>query len=154
MIIYFCGSIAGGRAYLDTYIKIVRHLQSLGHRVPTEHIIDPNVLDAEKKLTPAQIYQRDVQWLTASDAVIAEISNPSLGVGYEIACALHIGKSVLALHERGLFISCMITGNRDPNLQVVEYSSDDEWRATIDHFCRTVERMPQLNHGKREKKMV
>jgi hypothetical protein len=139
MVIYFCGSIAGGRTYLGTYTKIVRYLQSLGHSVPTEHIIDPNVLDAEKKRTPAQIYQRDIEWLTASDAVIAEISNPSLGVGYEIGYALIIGKSVLALHLSGLFISCMITGNRDPNLKVVEYSSDDEWKAAVTRFCSTIE---------------
>jgi len=51
--------------------------------VPTEHIIAPDVLAAEKQLTAQDIYQRDVDWLTESDAAIAEISNPSLGVGYE-----------------------------------------------------------------------
>ncbi|MBN1465778.1 nucleoside 2-deoxyribosyltransferase, partial [candidate division KSB1 bacterium] len=127
MIIYFCGSIAGGRNYLSTYTKIVRYLQALGHRVPTEHIIDPEVLHAEKKLTATHIYQRDVEWLATSKAVIAEISNPSLGVGYEIGHALQLGKPVLALHEKGLFISCMITGNTHPNLSVKEYGSDDEW---------------------------
>ena len=134
MIIYFCGSIAGGRQYLETYIKMVRHLQSLGHSVPTEHIIEPNVLDSEKALTAQLIYERDVEWLRGADAVIAEISNPSLGVGYEIAYALQHGKPVLALYAKSLFVSRMITGNSDPLLRVREYAADAEWRREMDSF--------------------
>ncbi len=136
MNIYFCGSIAGGRTYLQTYTKIVRSLQQKGHVVPTEHIIAANVLDQEDKLTAEQVYLRDVDWLINSDAVIAEISNPSLGVGYEIAYALQIKKKVLAIYQSGLFISRMITGNPDPNLQVREYSSDEECQGIIDEFLK------------------
>ncbi len=138
MTIYFCGSIAGGRKYLDVYKKIVGYLQANGCHVPTEHIIAPDVLDAEKELTAEQIYQRDVEWLKGSDAAVAEISNPSLGVGYEIGFALNIDKPVLALYERGLFVSRMITGNEHPLLTVREYKDDDEWRAAIDEFLAAV----------------
>lgn len=134
MIVYFCGSIAGGRNYLETYTKMVHHLQSLGHRVPTEHIIEPNVLDSENALTAQQIYQRDVEWLRGADAVVAEISNPSLGVGYEIAYALEHGKPVLALYTKSLFVSRMITGISDPLLRVREYAADAEWRNEINSF--------------------
>ena len=48
MTIYFCGSIAGGRKYLEIYKRIVRFLQSHDHHVPTEHIIAPDVLDSER----------------------------------------------------------------------------------------------------------
>ena len=134
MNIYFCGSIAGGRKYLDTYTKIVRHLQGNGHTVPTEHIIAPDVMDAEKGLTAAQIYKRDVNWLSDSDAAIAEISNPSLGVGYEIGFALNLGKPVLALYEKDLFVSRMITGNEHPLLTIVEYKNENDWRSAIENF--------------------
>jgi len=134
MTIYFCGAIAGGRKYVDTYTKIVRFLQADGHIIPTEHIIATDVLDSEKELTAAQIYQRDVNWLSDSDAAIAEISNPSLGVGYEIGYALNLGKPVLALYEKDLFVSRMITGNEHPLLSIVEYRNDEEWRAAINAF--------------------
>lgn len=138
MVVYFCGSIAGGRVYLQTYIEMVRYLQSLGHTVPTEHIIAPNVLEMERKLTAQQIYERDVTWLRGADAVIAEISNPSLGVGYEIAFALEQNKQILALHQRGLFISCMITGNPDPRLRVRDYQDSAEWQKLIGDFLQHV----------------
>ncbi|MBN1480824.1 nucleoside 2-deoxyribosyltransferase [candidate division KSB1 bacterium] len=137
MTIYFCGAIAGGRTFLSTYTKIVRYVQHLGHTVPTEHIIEPNVLDYELQLTAEEIYQRDIDWLTDSHLVIAEISNPSLGVGYEICYALHSGKKVLALHQHGLFVSRMITGNPDPNLTVRDYQTENDWKAIIETFLRT-----------------
>jgi hypothetical protein len=43
MKIYFGGSIAGGRQYLETYQKIVSYLKSAGHQVLTEHVVQPNV---------------------------------------------------------------------------------------------------------------
>ena len=140
MTIYFCGSIAGGRKYLDTYTKIVKTLLAAGHTVPTEHILAPDVIDSEKELTAAQIYKRDVNWLSNADAAIAEISNPSLGVGYEIGYALNLGKPVLALYERDLFVSRMITGNEHPLLTIVEYRSDDDWRRAIDDFIETIDK--------------
>lgn len=136
MTIYFCGAIAGGRSFLPTYTKIVRYLQRLRHSVPTEHIIEPNVLNNELQLTPEQIYQRDVDWLSNSQLVVAEISTPSLGVGYEIGFALNLRKQVLALYQKDLFVSRMIIGNPDPNLTVRQYKTDDEWKTIIDDFLQ------------------
>jgi len=79
--IYFCGSIAGGRQYLEVYQKIVAYLKAAGRRVLTEHVVHPDVLAMEKRYTPEQIYVRDIEWLKECDGVIAEVSNPSLGVG-------------------------------------------------------------------------
>ena len=138
MNIYFCGSIAGGRTYLETYTRIVRFLQQNDHIVLTEHIIAPNVLEQENKLTPEQVYQRDVDWLRDADAVIAEISNPSLGVGYEVGYALSLQKPVLAIYQAGLFVSRMITGNPDPNLRVIEYATDTEWEQILTKFIRNL----------------
>lgn len=139
MVIYFCGSIAGGRAFVETYAAMVHFLKRNGHTVLTEHIIAPNVWELEQKFTPQQIYERDMAWLRSADAVIAEISNPSLGVGYEIGAALAADKQVLALHERGLRISCMITGNSDPRLQVSDYASPEEWQQLIRAFLHRVD---------------
>jgi 2'-deoxynucleoside 5'-phosphate N-hydrolase len=111
MKIYFAGSIMGGRENLAVFEYIVEFLKSLGHEVPSEHVARPRVLVEESALTAKEIYERDVAWICSSGAMVAEISTPSLGVGYEIATALHQGKPVLCLHRTGLAISKMITGN-------------------------------------------
>jgi 2'-deoxynucleoside 5'-phosphate N-hydrolase len=111
MKIYFAGSIMGGRENQADFGHIVDFLKSLGHEVPSEHVARRRVLEEESTLTAKEIYERDVAWIRSSGAMVAEISTPSLGVGYEIATALHQGKPVLCLHRAGLSISKMITGN-------------------------------------------
>ena len=55
----------------------------------------------------------------------AEVTQPSLGVGYEIALAESFGKRIICLFKRkSCNLSAMIKGNR--NLEVLEYRSVDE----------------------------
>jgi hypothetical protein len=134
MQIYFCGSILGGREREDVYRHIVEHLQAEGHTVPTEHVARPHVLAEERAFTPREVYERDLTWLQASDRMIAEISTPSLGVGYEIACGLQLSMPVLCLYRDGLHVSKMITGNSSPGLQVHSYRDMAELDRYIDGF--------------------
>lgn len=84
MKIYFAGSIRGGRNDKELYLKIIKLLRGYGE-VLTEHIGDKNVsVLGEDGLTDEHIYNRDMAWLNESDAVVAEVTTPSLGVGYEI----------------------------------------------------------------------
>jgi 2'-deoxynucleoside 5'-phosphate N-hydrolase len=121
MQIYFCGSILGGRGDVATYRHIVSRLQSEGHIVSTHHVAQADVLEQESTLPAGAVFERDAAWLRQADLMIAEVSTPSLGVGYEIACGLQRGIPVLCLYRQGLQISKMITGNSAPNLQVRSY---------------------------------
>jgi nucleoside 2-deoxyribosyltransferase len=80
-------------------------------------------VDEERIIQPRAVYERDVAWMRSADALIAEVSVPSHGVGYEIGFALNLGKPVLCLHEQGRAISKMITGNPHPNLTVRSYQN-------------------------------
>lgn len=139
MQIYFAASIAGGRDYLDTYTAMVKYLQGKGHHIPTEHIIYPDVLTFEKSSTAEEIYTRDIQWLSGSAGLIAEVSNPSLGVGYEICYALNRKMKVLCLYHDSVFLSRMITGNNDPNLIVKSYKDEADWKKMMDDFVSRLE---------------
>ena len=134
MKIYFCGSISGGRKYLETYERMVEHLKVKGYWVLTEHVADPNVLASESEFTPEQIYIRDIEWLNECDCVIAEVSNPSLGVGYEICYALRKYTPVLCIYEKGVFLTRMLVGNNSEGLLVKEYESEADWKKIMDLF--------------------
>ena len=134
MNIYFSCSLTGGRNDEAVYAAIVAHLLGRGHDVPTAHLADPKVMDLEKIVEPAEIYARDTAWIEACDAVIAEVSTPSHGVGYEIAYALGLGKPVLCCFRRGARVSKMITGNDSPGLELLEYAAADEALSAIDEF--------------------
>lgn len=126
MNIYFACSITGGREFELAYQQIVAALTADGHEIPTSHLAQSEVMENERALTPHYVYERDVNWIENCDVLIAEVSVPSHGVGYEIAYALGIGKPVLCIHERGRRVSKMITGNPDPLLTVQSYSSLEE----------------------------
>lgn len=136
MNVYFGGSIAGGRGDVEIYRRIVAYLKAKGHRVLSEHVAHMDVLDQEKELSAEEIYTRDIQWLTQADCVISEVSTPSLGVGYEICYALRLGKPVLCIYRKDIFLTRMLLGNRAENITVDPYASDEEWQQSIDEFLQ------------------
>jgi hypothetical protein len=91
-------------------------------------------------MLPREVFERDSNWVRDCEAMIAEVSTPSLGVGYEYALAVQLGKPVLCAHRSGLRISKMITGNPAPNLTVVAYSAEAELDEQVDAFIVKVTR--------------
>jgi hypothetical protein len=134
MRIYFSGAISGGRENLPVYQHIVTRLKALGHEVPSEHVANARVLEEEASVSPRAVYERDIGWIRVCDAMIAEVSTPSLGVGYEIARALQEGKSVLCVYRKGLFVSKMVTGNPSPQLCLGTYYNTEDLDHQIDRF--------------------
>jgi nucleoside 2-deoxyribosyltransferase len=123
--IYFAGAIRGGREDARLYARLISYLQTFG-TVLTAHVGDEGLLQQEKSLTEQEIFQRDMQWLKKADLVIAEVSTPSLGVGYEIGLAQAFGKEIFCLYRprEGRRLSAMIAGN--PALRVQSYSHPAE----------------------------
>jgi nucleoside 2-deoxyribosyltransferase len=97
-----------------------------GHQVPTAALASSEVLLDEGVVQPAEVYWRDITWIDESDVLVAEISTPSHGVGYEIGYALGLRKPVICLHREGVSVSKMILGNSDPNLQIFTYFTQEE----------------------------
>lgn len=112
MKIYFAASIRGGRDDAKIYQQIIEALKEK-HKVLTEHIGNLALSDkGQGTLTDEAIYQQDINWLRESDVVVAETTQPSLGVGYELAYAEKIGKPVIILHQKGKgSLSAMIQGS-------------------------------------------
>lgn len=134
MKIYFAGSIRGGRDYARTYDELIGHIEQSA-TVLTEHIRhDDLTTRGEETLSDAEIYARDMSWLNESDAIIAEVSAPSLGVGYELGQAEELGKPMLCLLDVSgkARLSAMLSGN--PKMTVVEYNDLSEAKRCIQTF--------------------
>jgi len=123
MKIYFAGSIRGGRDDAELYFGIIDFLKNYGE-VLTEHIGKSNLISSgEKDKMDREIHDRDLNWLEKSDLIIAEVTNPSLGVGYEIGRAIEYNKNIFCLYRIGAEnkLSAMIRGSK--NIQVIEYKN-------------------------------
>jgi nucleoside 2-deoxyribosyltransferase len=134
MNIYFSCSITGGRQDQSAYQTIVQALLADGHEVPTAILASPDVIRNENEVSAEETYHRDIEWIDGCDAVVAEISTPSHGVGYEVAYALLKGKPVLCGYQFGRKVTKMILGNDSPGLKVVAYRQPDEFVRSMREF--------------------
>jgi len=111
MRIYFSGSIRGVKADIKTYRAIVNQLKEYG-TVLTEHVAEADESD-ENKIDDREIFKQDLEWLKSTDVLVAEVTAPSHGVGYEIGKAEEYRIPVLCLYNEatGRQLSAMINGN-------------------------------------------
>ncbi|MCX9026774.1 MAG: nucleoside 2-deoxyribosyltransferase [Candidatus Methanoperedens sp.] len=112
MKIFFAGSIRGGRGMLPTYIQIIEMLKKQGHTVVSEHVASELLEKIEEKITDEEIFNNDIGYIDECDCLVAEVTTPSIGVGYEIGYAISKGKLVLCIHREDANVSAMVRGNR------------------------------------------
>ncbi|WP_347839065.1 nucleoside 2-deoxyribosyltransferase [uncultured Draconibacterium sp.] len=138
MKIYFAGSIRGGRQDAKLYEQLIDYLKAFAE-VLTEHVGDVALTSAGDDGPDDQfIHDRDLDWLKEADAVVAEVTTVSMGVGYEIGRAVEMKKPVLCLCKKGAKkpLSAMIAGCDE--LVVVYYSGFKEAKAAIKNFIKKV----------------
>ena len=113
MKIYVSGSIYGGREKIETYKIIINALEKYGE-VYDKEIIDEDVLEKEKFQSDEEIFEKLEGYLKNIDIVFAEVTVPSLGVGYELGFADQLGKKVIAIYDMNVVdkVSTMIRGNK------------------------------------------
>ena len=64
-------------------------------------------------MSKKDIWEWDLNWVKEADVIVAEVTQPSLGVGYEIAKAEEWGKPILCLfyEPSNKRLSAMIEGS-------------------------------------------
>lgn len=75
---------------------------------------------------PKDIYEHDLKSVKNSDLLLAEVSNPALGVGFEIATALYNQKPVFACAHASATVSRLILGIQHPNFTFFRYKDISE----------------------------
>jgi hypothetical protein len=130
--VYFACSIRGGgdKSVFGTLVDAIKSRAEL----LTEIFVADGLRPEGSPLPEKAIWERDIAWVKEADLIIAEVSNPSLGVGYEIAKAEEWDKPVLALYkpQDGKKLSAMIAGS--PSVIVVEYLSTEDAEKAIARF--------------------
>lgn len=132
--IYFAGAIRGGRGDAALYHEMIQSLGTFG-TVLTEHVGDTELTEAgDDGPNDRAIHDRDMAWLRACDLIVAEVTLPSLGVGYELGWACALGKPVLSLYrpQTGKRLSAMIAGSAA--IVTAEYATISQAKEIIRKF--------------------
>lgn len=128
MKIYFAGSIRGGRDDQELYSEIIKELQNHGE-VLSEHFGNKELTSyGDTDITEKEIFDRDMNWVRESDVIVAEVSTPSLGVGYELGQSESMNKKIICLYreQEGKRLSAMLSGNSF--MKIFTYKNIDDVR--------------------------
>ena len=138
MKIFFAGSIRGGRQLIPTYQHIIRFLKHRNYTVISEHVAAEGLEKVEAEMSEQEIYEKDANWIKVCDRVIAEITVPSIGVGYEICHAVKHKKPVLCVYQDGAKASAMILGNTTGYVTAKAYSDKRQLEEILLDFLTTM----------------
>ena len=141
MRVYLACTVRGDRTGVQAGRAIAERLEHNGHDVLTKHLLNDDVEAAESRLTEAQIYSRDLEWITSCDLLVAEASGSSYGVGFEVGYvigrAAQSGQRVVVLYSaaRRHAISRLISGNQHPTCTTIGYETIEELLSAIDRHA-------------------
>lgn len=139
--VYFAGAIRGGDfpGKQEAYEAICNAIRQ-NHILMSEHegTFAP-FKPAPYGVDERGIYQRDIDWISESQVMIADVTIPSLGVGYEIGFGLHRAGlyGILCLHHKDANVSAMILGNQ--NLVVKSYHTPKQASELVLGFLEELE---------------
>ncbi|MFI5167526.1 MAG: nucleoside 2-deoxyribosyltransferase [Thermoanaerobaculales bacterium] len=137
MRVYFAAAMTNPLRDLGAIQALVEHLESNGHDVPTRHVADAAGPEDDSVITDTDVARRDLAWLVGCDALVAEVSTPSHGVGIEVATAIARGLPVLLLHRAAARVSRLLLGL--PGASVAAYASPADAAAALSTFLAEVE---------------
>ncbi|MDG6909292.1 MAG: hypothetical protein JRN08_02890 [Nitrososphaerota archaeon] len=81
---------------------------------PIEHS-DPSIVN---------VFRRDTEGAEGCDILVADVTEPSVGVGMEIMAAYKAGRRIILVEKTGLVVSRMLS--HMDRKETVEYSRDED----------------------------
>lgn len=112
---------------LQVYIQIIELLKKQGHTVVSEHVATVGLEKIEANISDEEIFNNDTGYIDKCECLVADVTIPSIGVGYEIGYAVSKGKHVLCIYSKyskDANVSAMVRGNRQ--VVLVPYTDIEE----------------------------
>ena len=125
MKVYISGSIYGGRQKVENYKAIIEKIEEFAE-VLNKNIIDDDVIEKETFQKDNEIFEDLENKMREADFILADVTVPSLGVGYEIGFSDMIGKKIIAIYDLNDIekVSTMIRGNE--RIKLIGYHKIEE----------------------------
>jgi nucleoside 2-deoxyribosyltransferase len=141
-LVYISGALMGARDLSrarSLYKRFASACEAAGWQSYLPHeSTDPQLAG---EIPSEDVMQRDLERLTQSDAMVAYIGEPSLGVGAEIVLAMQQNKFILAVHDSSKPVSRFVKGLLLNYKKAHLYSYD-----AVDEVCEWITRVLQDQH--------
>lgn len=120
MKVYLSVPMIANRA-IDRANLMARAIRDSGHEVTSPWVLGPIEKSSQ---SPVNVFARDTEGAERCDILVADVSEPSIGVGMEIMAAHKAGRRVVLVMKRGGVTSRMLL--HMPGKETVEYDSESE----------------------------
>ncbi len=137
MKIFVSTAITGGRReYVEAVKRMVDALKAEGVEVLNERVADPTF--PQPAVDRARALQEVYQWLQEAEALVAEATISSTGVGCEMTVVQMRGRPVLLLYDAhfGFRISDWVLHHPAPNVTVKPYRDLGQLEEEVRAFVR------------------
>ena len=125
MKVYLSVPMIANRA-LDRANLMAKAIRDSGHEMTSPWVLGP--LERSRP-GDINIFERDRDGVERSDAIVADVTDPSIGVGMEIMAAHKSGKKVVVVVKKGKMTSGMLL-HMQPKV-TVEYDDESEIYAKL-----------------------
>lgn len=125
----------------DSLKSLTEILQEEGFFILNSHTTEEGSIDKENRFDTTQIHERNLKWIEQCDFMIAEISNPSLGVGAEISDAIALRKPIIGVFcIDKLKVSAYIRGKlkKTGTCRYSKYNNENDFIEKVKEFSKTV----------------
>jgi len=112
-----------------TASAMARAIRDAGHEVASPWVLGPVERHDPKALN---IFERDMRGAEESDAIVADVSQPSTGVGMELMAAHKAGRRVIVVARAGSTISKMLLHMETK--EMVEFEDEEDLYAKLLHL--------------------
>jgi len=147
MKVHFACSTSELEIYSKNYIDICDILRDMGHTITRDWINNAvaTLNDYKRgkfKIDRVAIYNKAVESILASDAVVIEGTVSSFSIGHQMTLALNKNKPTLILiyndgsSKNNKFQNSFIHGIRSPLLTVAKYSNTEDLRRILSNFLK------------------
>ena len=130
MEVYLSVPMIANRA-VDRAKIIAKAIEDSGH-----HLSSPWVLGPIENSNPSvvNVFQRDKDGAERSDVLIADVTEPSIGVGMEIMAAYMAGRRVILIVKKGKVTSRML--QHMDRKEILEFERESEIYNTLRSLLR------------------
>ena len=100
---------------------IAKAIRDAGHEVSSPWVLGP-IENPNPMVT--NVFQRDLKGSESAEILVADVSQPSIGVGMEIMAAYKAGKRIILISKKGNPTSRML--QHMDKKETLEFEGDDE----------------------------
>ena len=131
MNIFFTYKKRGSQDNEDRCLEIIEYLKKYG-TITSAYIRERNIDYSGAKLTDKEILERNSKMIREADILVAEVTTPSLGVGYQIHFSKTINKRIVCLYKNQIKTELSPIINGDEGLEIIKYDTLKELFSKLD----------------------